>query len=456
VLFNSLDFLIFFPIVYLVYLLLPFRMQNGWLLLASYFFYACWDYRFVALLIGSTSVAYFCSLVMVRTSDVRKKKLILALSICVDLGILAFFKYWNFFAPWKTAWQIILPVGISFYTFHSIGYAVDVYRGTILPPKKISDYALFVSFFPLLVAGPIERSKNLFPQIQAPRAISFAQIQSGAFLILFGLFQKMFVADNLSVFVDRVFSNSRNSGLEVLLALYAFAIQIYCDFAGYTNIAKGVASLLGFDLISNFNRPYFAISPTDFWHRWHISLSSWLRDYLYKPLGGSRGGTLLTFRNLMVTMLLGGLWHGANWTFVVWGAYHGILLIFHKRLSPKFGRFIPKGLSIFIVFNLVCLGWLFFRAESIHQALGMLGSLGSLLGSASWGAISVASKSMLEGLAIFAGGLLVLEIYEEKTKKSFVAVTFHGAAQVGVALLMFYSLILYGVTDAKTFLYFQF
>jgi len=398
-LFNSEEFAVFFPIVFALYLVLGHTGRNRLLLVASYVFYGWWDWRFLSLIVLSTLTDYVCGLEIGEAVDERKRKLFLTVSVCMNLGILGFFKYFDFFlenfkallvslgvqANLETL-GIILPVGISFYTFQTMSYTIDIYRRELEPTRKFFDFALFVSFFPQLVAGPIERAKHLLPQILGPRIVTLDKIHQGAYLILWGLFMKMFVADNLAKLVDPVFAaETPRSGVEVLLALYAFAFQIFCDFAGYSEIARGLAKCLGIDLMVNFNLPYFATNPSDFWRRWHISLSLWLRDYLYIPLGGSRHGTFMTYRNLSLTMLLGGLWHGAAWTFVFWGAYQGVLLVVHRLAKPfldglpeirnQVWRTLWWFVKVAVFFQFVCIGWLLFRAQSMHQVGQMLHSI---------------------------------------------------------------------------------
>ena len=456
--FNSFEFAWFFAVFFPLYWLLPHRARNVLLLAGGYFFYACWDWRFLSLLVISTVMDFYCGLAVDRAEDPVRRKLVVALSMALNLGFLGFFKYANFFSASLqalllrlgvsipgTQLDILLPIGISFYTFQSMSYVIDVYRRDIKPTRNFIEFAAFVSFFPHLVAGPIMRPTTLLPQIEEKRRFRLAQFYEGAYLIFWGLAKKVVIADNLAKsVVDPLFDQwTTLHGGQALLAVYAFAFQIYCDFSGYTDAARGIAKCLGFELALNFNLPYFATSPKDFWGRWHISLSTWLRDYLYIPLGGSRGqgpirvgnvllavlvagfgvglglyvldqsrvaalvakhpyltwiatGGLillcfsllrlksteqLTARNLMLTMIIGGLWHGAAWTFVIWGFYHGALLVAHRAVEPWLSRIRPtdvvertcwKGLRIFATFNLVCVGWLFFRARSLDQALGML------------------------------------------------------------------------------------
>ena len=395
--FNSYQFALFFAGLFLPYWLLrnrP-RVQNIVLLGAGYYFYACWNPKFLALLVISTVMDYGCGLWVDQARSQKKRRTAVVLSMAVNLGMLGYFKYYNFFAENLQAalgraglsvplghLEVVLPIGISFYTFQSMSYVVDVYRREIKPTRNLVQFAVFVSFFPHLVAGPIMRAKTLLPQVASRRRFNLQKFYEGIYLIFWGLVQKVVFADNLAIVVNDLFGRwqALDGGL-ALLAVYAFAFQIYGDFSGYTDMARGVARCLGFELPLNFNLPYFATSPRDFWSRWHISLSQWLRDYLYIPLGGSRGGTLLTSRNLMLTMILGGLWHGARWTFVSWGLYQGLLLLLHRLAAPRLERIQPTdridracwtGLRIVVTFHLVCLGWLIFRADSMQQATGML------------------------------------------------------------------------------------
>jgi alginate O-acetyltransferase complex protein AlgI len=399
-LFNSYQFALFFAIVLSAYWLLHKhrRIQNILLLASAYYFYGCWNPKFLALLIVSTVMDYACGIWVDRVDDPRGRRGVVALSMALNLGILGYFKYFNFFAEslqgflaqlgWSIALrhlEVALPIGISFYTFQSMSYVIDVYRRQIKPTRNLVEFATFVSFFPHLVAGPIMRPATLLPQVASRRTFNLDQFYGGAYLIFCGLLKKVVVADNLALIVKDLFARwqTLDGGLAVL-AIYAFAFQIYADFSGYTDIARGVAKCLGFELSLNFNLPYFATSPKDFWNRWHISLSHWLRDYLYISLGGNRGGTLLTHRNLLLTMVLGGLWHGAAWTFVIWGLYHGVLLVLHRVASLWLKRIQPAdpvdracwtGLQIVVTFHLVCLGWLIFRSQSIDQIAGMLAAI---------------------------------------------------------------------------------
>jgi D-alanyl-lipoteichoic acid acyltransferase DltB (MBOAT superfamily) len=370
------------------------------LLGASYLFYGWWDYRFLGLLMLSTSIDYLVGLGLDRTPDERRRKVILLVSVAVNLGILGFFKYFNFFADSAATLlrtfglgadlptlRIILPVGISFYTFQSMSYGFDVYRRRIPATRNFFDFALYVAYFPQLVAGPIERAARLMPQIEEPRrALTHRQVASALVLILLGFFKKVAIADVMAPIADAAFqAPAGSSSLSLLIGLYAFALQIYGDFSGYTDIGRGASRLMGIELMENFNQPYLSRNITSFWRTWHISLSSWLHDYLYIPLGGNRGGRLNTYRNLMIVMLLGGLWHGAAWTFVVWGGLHGIFLSAHRAL----GQYAPRGyqgrfrlgrdfIPAILTFHLVAFAWIFFRADSLNNAFVYVGRLVSL------------------------------------------------------------------------------
>jgi alginate O-acetyltransferase complex protein AlgI len=403
-LFNSLEFLTFLPIVLAIYFILPWRAQNRFLLAASIFFYASWNWKFVFPLLFSTTTDYFVArkLERLRAEGAPRTagRRYLVLSLVTNLGLLGFFKYFNFFAgnmhelfmflgvPFSLpVLDIILPVGISFYTFQALAYTFDVYRGEAHATKSFWDFFLAVLYFPHLVAGPIQRASNLLAQVTAPRKVTGEKWAEGIHLIFCGYLKKVFIADNLAPLVARVFAEQSAPGFEVLIGVFAFGVQIYCDFSGYTDIARGVAKLMGFEFMLNFNLPYFARNPQDFWRRWHISLSTWLRDYLYISLGGSRGSTAFIYRNLFLTMLIGGLWHGAAWNFVLWGGYHGALLVGHRAVSPYFVRAAPRAsqsklfalLSMLLMFVCTCYGWLLFRATSFNQVAQMTTALFSPL-----------------------------------------------------------------------------
>ncbi len=405
-LFNSFAYAVFLPVVLVVYYCLRQRAQNVFLLVASWFFYGWWDYRFLTLLGLSTVVDFFCGQRIADTSNPRVRRSYVLLSLCVNLSILGFFKYFNFFAdsartaletfglhPSMPTLYIILPMGISFYTFQTLSYTIDVYRGNSRPCRNFITFALYVSYFPQLVAGPIERPARLLPQLMARRKVTRTDVDEGLMLILLGLFKKIAIADTLAPTVDLIFGSPETfSSGTLLLAAYFFSIQIYCDFSGYTDIARGTSRLLGIDLMVNFSQPYFSRSITEFWHRWHISLSTWLRDYLYIPLGGNRHGRAKTYRNLMLTMLLGGLWHGAAWTFVVWGGLHGLYLTVERWVrerrpnndaAPNRGPLVSLA-QMAVTFHLVMLAWIFFRAQSFSVAWDYLSGLAVLQGGESW------------------------------------------------------------------------
>jgi alginate O-acetyltransferase complex protein AlgI len=393
-LFNSLQFLIFLPIVVMVsFSISSLHYRKIFLLAASYYFYAVWSVPFVSLLIASSAFGYGSSLLIERSADRTTRRLILTTNLLVNLGILFFFKYADFlslsiggmagFAPWPVL-DLILPLGISFYTFQSMSYTIDVYRGTCRAEKNPIDVALYVAFFPQLVAGPIMRATDFLPQLARPTTIDFERITGGVLLVCVGLTKKVFLADPLGDFVDEVYGAYASYGWSALvIATYAFALQIYFDFSAYTDIAIGSAAILGFRLVENFRAPYLAASIREFWRRWHISLSTWLRDYLYISLGGSRHGEIRTYAALMGTMLLGGLWHGAAWTFVVWGGLHGLYLAVERitgRAAVDGRDMAPleRIVKTAITFNLVSLAWIFFRAESFDQAFGIIERIATL------------------------------------------------------------------------------
>ncbi|MGD9854099.1 MAG: MBOAT family protein [Planctomycetaceae bacterium] len=401
--FNSWTFLYFLGVVLPVYYCLSRRAQNVFLLVASYVFYGWWDWRFLSLLWASTAVDFVVGQRLGKTTTAapRTRRAWLLVSLAANLGILGFFKYMNFFAESAVValreiglaiepitLNIVLPVGISFYTFQTLAYTIDVYRGRIRPTTDLVDFALYVAFFPQLVAGPIERAEHLLPAFANPRRVTGSHLTGGVGLILTGLLRKVAIADYLSGTVTEAFSSPQNAPpLKLLIGLYSFALVIYGDFAGYSDIARGTSRLLGVELMVNFQRPYAASSITEFWRRWHISLSTWLRDYLYIPLGGNRHGTVRTYVNLMLTMLLGGLWHGANWRFIIWGGLHGISLAVHKlwlqvgsRQSPTVRTKSPAGVflrlsSVLATFHLVCLTWIFFRADTLADSWAYVGGL---------------------------------------------------------------------------------
>ncbi|SHJ10007.1 MBOAT family O-acyltransferase [Flavobacterium terrae] len=405
-LFNSLNFAIFLPIVFILYWFVAknnVKFQNVLLLIASYFFYACWDWRFMFLLMFSTLLDYVTGLKMQNAENQKGKRFWFWLSIITNLGFLAVFKYYNFFAESFTkvvsqiGWEIspmlinvILPVGISFYTFHGLSYVIDIYNNKIKAEKNIIDYAVFVSFFPLLVAGPIERATHLLPQIKKERKFDYTKSVDGLRQILWGLFKKIVIADSCAEYVNLTFNSSIEvSGIDLLIGAFFFSFQIYGDFSGYSDIALGTARLFGIDLLRNFAFPYFSRDIAEFWRRWHISLSSWFKDYLYIPLGGSKGGNWMRIRNTFIIFIVSGFWHGANWTFIAWGILNALfimpsILFKSNRNNIEIvakGKYLPSlkdFIQISITFTLVTFLWIFFRAENITHAFNYIYNIFSI------------------------------------------------------------------------------
>lgn len=391
-LFNTLSYFWFVCLVFSLYWFVfrkSFKAQNYLLFASSYCFYGWWDIRFLILIFISSSVDYFLGRAIFHQTETIKRKLLLGLCIVLNIGILGFFKYYNFFIESFSAliaelglnWQlktlkIILPVGISFYTFQSLSYSIDVYRRNIRPTNDFISFMTFVSFFPQLVAGPIERASNLLPQFLKERQFQTEKIISGFRFILYGLFKKMVIADRLGYFVDQIYSNpTSHDGITLIAATFMFGIQIYCDFSGYSDIAIGSARLLGFDLLQNFRTPYLAKSIQDFWRRWHISLSTWFRDYIYIPIGGNQVSQMRWIFNVLLTFTISGLWHGASATFVIWGFLHGLYLVIEKFVRlPR----IISGLNLLTTFIVVNLTWVFFRAESISQSMEIISGFSNL------------------------------------------------------------------------------
>ena len=477
-LFNSADFALFLPIVFLLYWFVTPRnlqKQNVLLLLSSYFFYSCWDYRFLFLLLFSTVLDYYTGIKMYESKTITRKKCWFWLSISINLGFLGIFKYYNFFATsfaetlaqlglkidvWTL--QIILPVGISFYTFHGLSYVIDIYKSRIKPCKNFVEYALFVAFFPLLVAGPIERATHLLPQIQKSRQFDYLKAVDGLRQILWGLFKKIVIADNCAHYANLIFNHSADySGSTLVVGALFFTFQIYCDFSGYSDIALGTARLFGIELLRNFAFPYFSRDIAEFWRRWHISLSSWFRDYLYVPLGGSKGGLGMKIRNTFIIFLVSGFWHGANWTFIAWGALNAIyflpLLVLNKNRNHleivAHGKRYPSVkdvLNILFTFILTVFAWIFFRADSLSHAFSYIATI-----------FSASLLSVPQMLPIPIIGLVCL----------FLCVEWHGReaqyalANVGSSLApplrwaIYYGLIgaiLYFGGEEQQFIYFQF
>jgi D-alanyl-lipoteichoic acid acyltransferase DltB (MBOAT superfamily) len=402
-LFNSIDFAIFLPIVFLLYWFVfnkSLKLQNALIMLASYLFYGWWDWRFLSLILFSTLVDYTIGRKLLSEENLTRRKVLLWISILVNLGFLGFFKYYNFFLDnfisafsffgteiQANTLNIILPVGISFYTFQTLSYSIDVYKKKLVPTKDFIAFSAFVSFFPQLVAGPIERATHLLPQFYSKRKFDYGNAVSGLRQILWGLFKKIVIADNCAEFANIIFNNSADySGSTLILGAIFFTFQIYGDFSGYSDIAIGTSRLFGFDLMRNFNFPYFSRDIAEFWRRWHISLSTWFRDYLYIPLGGSRGGTWMKVRNTFIIFIVSGFWHGANWTFVIWGALNAVyflplLLTENNRNNldtvaeggffPSFGDF----RKVLTTFGLTVFAWIFFRAKDLSHAISYISEI---------------------------------------------------------------------------------
>lgn len=475
-LFNSSQFLIFLSIVLGLYYLLPHRYRNLLLLVVSYIFYAFWNWKFCSLIALSTVVDFVCGKYIYKATSNVRRRIPLIISLVVNLSLLGFFKYFNFF---ESSFQelfslaginfsthtlkVILPVGISFYTFQTLSYTLDIYRGTLKPTKTFGIFALYVSFFPQLVAGPIERARNLLPQFERDRVITRKMLSQALILILTGYVKKVLVSDQLAGSVEYIFTNwATLSSLELFKGIVFFSIQIYFDFSGYSDIARGTAKLFGIDLMLNFKQPYFSTNISEFWSRWHISLSTWLRDYLYIPLGGNRKGMPRTCYNLMTTMLLGGLWHGANWTFVVWGGLHGIYLVVYKlfggvkggnRENAAAGRFLylMKNLHfIILTYMLVLITWLLFRSPDISSAAGYFARMMSFTGAWNWSIVLL--------LLMIMGVIYLIDLPAYITDDEFWVeqLPLYVRLPIFVVLMLLVVMILFQQNVATPFIYFQF
>lgn len=481
--FNSWEFIFFLAIVYLAYWALPWRrVQNIFLLTASYYFYAAWDWRFLSLILTSTIVDYICGLRIRHGKSQRARSIWLTVSMVANLGLLGFFKYYGFFlsslepilegmgvSARSLHLHIVLPVGISFYTFQTMSYTIDIYRGELEPTADFLDFALFVAFFPQLVAGPIERAKNLLPQILTPRSPDAESFKTGMWLILWGLWKKIVIADNMAYIADTIFLNTATATTAMMyLGVVAFAWQVYCDFSAYSDIARGSARLLGFELMLNFDLPYFAVNPADLWRRWHISLSTWLRDYLYMPLGGNRVSTLRNAFNLIFTMSLCGLWHGAGWNFVGWGVFNGVGLAVHQTIKRVRGRSGDRAtglhwlLAVIGTFHFFLAGLVIFRCsrrvwvdgrlvdDSFAQLLEVLTSFRN-----GWG-VDVRSLEVLQSLSLFIVPMIILEWFQlRKNDHLFMFRMVRPARAAFAGCALFYWLI-WGVQAGESFIYFQF
>ena len=465
-LFNSFAFLIFFPLVCLIYFILPYKYRWAFLLVASYYFYMNWKPIYAVLIFGSTLITYISAILVEKfRTDLKLKKFFLVISLLLNFGILFIYKYFNFInesvfsilSYVNLQWEIpnldiLLPVGISFYTFQAVGYTIDVYRGDLKAERHLGIYALFVSFFPQLVAGPIERAKNLLPQFKQSFNVDYERISSGLKIMLWGFFMKLVVADRLSVYVDAVYNNvPQHNGTSLLLATVLFAIQIYCDFAGYSNIAIGAAKIMGYSLMENFRRPYFSRSISEFWKRWHISLSTWFKDYVYIPLGGNRVSAYRHLFNLFITFLVSGIWHGANWTFFIWGALHGIFLIVgvlkNKLLKQQSSN---HFIDIIITLSLVLFAWIFFRANTISEAFVIIEKIFTQHDS-----LFIDQTTLVYSLL----GIAILLMKEIKDELGF-RISFSKSSNIFVRyvyyLAMLTIILLFGVFDGGQFIYFQF
>lgn len=477
--FNSFEYAIFLPIIFIIYWFIlnkNLKLQNLFLLISSYFFYSCWDWKFLFLLAFSTILDYISGLKIYNSNTQIKKKIWLIISVSINLGFLGFFKYYNFFiesfadliqklgftAHYSTL-NIILPVGISFYTFHGLSYVFDIYNKKIIPSHNWIEYALFVSFFPLLVAGPIERATHLLPQIEKPRKFNYELAVNGLKQILWGLFKKIVIADNCAKAVNLIFNSYESqSGGTLFLGAILFSFQIYGDFSGYSDIALGSGKLLGIKLIKNFNYPYFSRSIAEFWRRWHISLSSWFKDYLYIPLGGSKGGTIKRIRNTFIIFLVSGFWHGANWTFILWGGLNALFIlpsiifktnrnnmdiVAKGKILPNFKEFF----QIVYTFLLASFAWIFFRSESLSQAFSYINKM--------FNSIHLPDLSIFN-LSLFPL-LLLLILVEWKGRENNYAIEklFYKSKTCirwGFYYILIILMLVFGQKNSQEFIYFQF
>ncbi|NDV69756.1 MBOAT family protein [Dysgonomonas sp. 25] len=477
-LFNSINFAIFFPIVFFIYWLVlknNKKAQNVFLLVASYFFYGCWDWRFLFLLAISTILCYYGGLRVSTATTKSGRKTWMFIAVIVNICFLGFFKYFNFFIHEFQEFlqlfglsssihtlSIILPVGISFYTFHGLSYVLDIYNDRIKPTRNWVDYSLFVSFFPLLVAGPIERATHLLPQIEQERTFRYAKMVDGLKQILWGLFKKVVVADNCAEYANMAFNGGEHSGSTLVLGAIFFTIQIYGDFSGYSDIALGTARMLGFELLQNFKFPYFSRDIAEFWRRWHISLSSWFRDYLYFPLGGSRGTMLKTIRNTFIIFLVSGFWHGANWTFIAWGGLNALFImpsiimkqnrknldvVAQGKLLPSFKDILHVG----ITFALAAFAWIFFRADNMTHAFEYIASIPKEL---------LTSPHYDTKTLITIGMFLLMFIVEWLGRENKYGLEFFGAKRSRFFRWAFYYMIIVFIIlfagGEQQFIYFQF
>jgi D-alanyl-lipoteichoic acid acyltransferase DltB (MBOAT superfamily) len=468
--FNSITFAVFLPVVFTIYWSLANRKlvyQNILLLVASYVFYGFWDARFLVLIFVSSLSDYLIGLQLAKAEKEEKRKRWLGLSLLINLGVLFSFKYFNFFLDSfsilvetfgfqanKSTLQIILPVGISFYTFQTLSYTIDIYKNKIKPTRNFIDFFTFVSFFPQLVAGPIERASHLLPQFQEKRYFTYENANAGLRLILWGLFKKVVVADRLAYSVSLVYDSPQDfSGFAVILATAFFAIQIYCDFSGYSDIAIGTARLFGFDLMTNFKTPYLSTSIRDFWQRWHISLSTWFRDYVYIPLGGNRVSTGRWWLNVMTTFTVSGLWHGANWTFVIWGGIHGLFYAIEKQFEAIK---LPKFLSGILVFTIVCIAWIFFRADTLNDAILLIQNATNFTQVFDFQALFI-NKNYGIYTIIAIGILIIFDILNQQNEINDWLIQQPKIIRWAIYYFLLFAIVFFGeFTNAPEFIYFRF
>lgn len=467
-LFNSLEFLLFFPAVFLLYYLLRQSQRLWMLLIASCLFYMAYRPAFILIILLTIVIDYFAAFQIHKHTGLKRKQWLFA-SLVANVGILVFFKYTNFFidnwngftnqfhiGPSIPILDVALPIGLSFHTFQAMSYTIEVYRGNQKPESHFGTYALYVLFFPQMVAGPIERPQNILPQLKVEQAFNYTEVVEGLKQMTWGFFKKLVIADRLALFVDAVFNHSSDySGLSVWLAIYFFAFQIYCDFSGYSDIALGCARMLGIRLMTNFNSPYLSLSVKEFWSKWHISLSTWFRDYVYIPLGGNKTTIEKWIRNVLLVFVLSGFWHGASWTFIIWGLLHGIYLIIGNQLEVRFTFKIPAILKWFITFQLVCFAWIFFRANSIsnswiiiQHALSANFSLTELY--------EVTSKSQFFLSIVFIVGLLLFEYFNQKNNLFEKVSALPILARWSVYIIVFWCILKFGMFSEQQFIYFVF
>lgn len=469
-LFNSFDFIFFFLFIVLAFWILPSKYRWALLLIASYYFYMSWEPTYIVLIIFSTLVDYFICLYLTNSKDKRKKKLGLGLSLFQGLGLLFFFKYFDFFQHSITQLfhffhynytpshiNVLLPVGISFYTFQTLSYTIDVYRDKIKPERHLGKFALYVSFFPQLIAGPIERADQLLPQLQKnDQKFNPNQFKEGVILFFWGLFKKVVIADNAGDIVNEIFRTSNfQTGDSLLIGTYLFAFQVYGDFSGYSDMAVGTAKILGYELMSNFKLPYFSKSMTEFWRRWHISLSIWFKDYVYIPLGGNKLGKIKEYRNILITMLLAGIWHGASWNMVVWGALNGIILSIEKmvsfvKLSPTLWN---NFIRIIITFNIYCFTLIIFRSSSLHQVFDIISEI---CNTSMIGLFNSLSTYKITNISFGILFLMVIELSIIKSKTIVSITSVNVILRYSFYVIVCLSILLLNAANGREFIYFQF